>query len=1036
MKSGYMRNRQKKIQKYGQLLPFLLLGASTLFFCCFFAGRLGIFGSNVDWISQHSVIPDYFRQQFYETGELFPEFAANIGGGQNIYHFSYYGLFSPVILISYLFPFIKMGDYLMGASAVSLAASVELLYMWLRKRGFSGRISFMTALMYLLAGPMIFHSYCQIMFVNYMPFLCMAFLGVDRYFEKDGKLLYTFGVLLMILTSFYFSIGGMLVLVLYGIYRYVECKGQIGRDGKKILDDGNIACDLNKKRKCKDGFLKNIACYMKETGNKKDSFDKNIACYKHEKDQIREIKEFLVCKNIVCNINTDGSRRETAGKYMVYNLLDEERQRITIAGFLRDGIRFLWPMLISVLLSGILLIPTAAALTGREETAAGISLASLLIPNLQADRLIYTPYGIGLPTLMITVLLTGFTYKRAEERVLSWGCTAILTIPFFAWALNGGLYVRDKSLIPCLPLLCYLIACYFRKLENKEISFAAGGIPFLMTIGLLAAGQRNSEFSQYGMLFLTDGVIMAGCFLLFWRKKGLMLLMTPPAVFLILYGSVLHERAGRIESREFYEKVTDPAIGQAIREILEEDRGFYRLEQAGSESENAADLNRVWDMGQYISSVYSSSYNKEYQEFRKNTFEVEEPFRNDLMQSVSKNPVFLQVMGVRYLISKEEVPGYELVRNGDGMDMYENRCAAPVAYVTDRLISEDTYDELGFPYNQMALAYGAVRPEEKESPESGSSDGGTAGSGSAGEEKAGRRSAEDRKADGGNAGDRQAGGGSAGDGKAENEIKMERQILEEVRQALKPAEIALPTEKTDSLQIVKTENGYRIQADKTGTVRVDISGIGDMDASEADRILFLQFQVKNNHPSQDVAVRLKGERNKLTARNHFYYNGNTTFSFAVLLEQGEQQAELSLGKGDYEITGITGFLGNWAKQTKEEQSGRLYQSELHLDRERTKGNVIAGSVDVEREGYFVTSIPYDPNFEVRMDGKAVETEKVNTAFLGFSIGKGKHDVELVYHAPGRKAGAGCSVSGAVLLLFLAAGGHVRERILRRKTGGA
>jgi len=1034
------------MQKYGQLLPFLLLGVSTLLFCWLFAGRLGIFGSNVDWISQHSVIPDYFRQQFYETGELFPEFAANIGGGQNIYHFSYYGLFSPVILISYLFPFIKMGDYLMGASAVSLAASVELLYMWLLKRGFSGRISFMTALMYLLAGPMIFHSYCQIMFVNYMPFLCMAFLGVDRYFEKGGKLLYTCGVLLMILTSFYFSIGGMLVLVLYGIYRYVECKGQIGRDGKTILDIGNIACDLNKPRNSKNGFLKNIVCYMSGRGNKKDSFYKNIACYKHGDDQLREIKGFLVWENIVCNIKSNGIRRKSAGKYIVYNVPDEERQRITIAGFLWDGIRFLWPMLISVLLSGILLIPTAAALTGREETAAGISLASLLIPNLQVDRLIYTPYGIGLPTLMITVLLTGFTYKRAEERVLSWGCTAILMIPFFAWALNGGLYVRDKSLIPCLPLLCYLIACYFKKLENKEISFAAGGIPFLMTIGLLAAGQRNSEFSQYGTLFLTDGAIMAGCFLLFWRKKGLMLLMAPPAAFLILYGSVLHERAGRIESREFYEKVTDPAIGQAIGEILEEDRGFYRLEQVGSESENAADLNRIWDMGQYISSVYSSSYNKEYHEFRKNTFEVEEPFRNDLMQSASKNPVFLQLMGVRYLISKEEVPGYELVRNGDGMDMYENRCAAPVAYVTDRLISEDTYDELGFPYNQMALAYGAVRPEEKESPESGSSDGGTAGSGSAEDRKAGGRSAEDRQAGGGSAedrkaggrsaGDRQAGGGSAGDGKAENEIKMERQILEEVRQALRPAEIVLPTEKTDSLQIVKTETGYRIRADKTGTVQVDISGIGDMDASEADRILFLQFQVKNNHPSQDVAVRLKGERNKLTARNHFYYNGNTRFSFAVLLEQGEQQAELSLGKGDYEITGITGFLGNWAKQTKEEQSGRLYQSELHLDRERTKGNVIAGSVDVEREGYFVTSIPYDPNFEVRMDGKAVETEKVNTAFLGFSIGKGEHDVELVYHAPGRKAGACCSVSGAVLLLFLVAGGHARERMLRRKTGGA
>ena len=177
---------------------------------------------------------------------------------------------------------------------------------------------------------------------------------------------------------------------------------------------------------------------------------------------------------------------------------------------------------------------------------------------------------------------------------------------------------------------------------------------------------------------------------------------------------------------------------------------------------------------------------------------------------------------------------------------------------------------------------------------------------------------------------------------------MERRILEEVRQALKPAEIVLPAESSDSLQIVKTGDGYRIRAEKTGTVRAEISGMGEMDGREPDRsgdsgteateaeeprrgmdsgsgtadpadaaepgqILFLQFQVKNHHPSQDVAVRLEGEQNKLTAGNHFYYNGNTTFSFAVLLEQGEQSAELSFGKGDYEITGLTCFLGGWGK---------------------------------------------------------------------------------------------------------------------------
>ena len=98
----------------------------------------GVFGSKVDWISQHSVLPDYFRQLFYETGNLFPNFAPDIGGGQNIYNFSYYSLFSPLILLSYALPFVKMADYIMAVSIIGLAASVYLFYAWLIKRGSRG----------------------------------------------------------------------------------------------------------------------------------------------------------------------------------------------------------------------------------------------------------------------------------------------------------------------------------------------------------------------------------------------------------------------------------------------------------------------------------------------------------------------------------------------------------------------------------------------------------------------------------------------------------------------------------------------------------------------------------------------------------------------------------------------------------------------------------------------------------------------------------------------------------------------------------
>ena len=72
--------------RYTQLRVSILFIFLTLLFCWLFCGKYGVFGSKVDWISQHSVFPDYFRQQFYDTGDFFPEFALDIGGGQNIYH--------------------------------------------------------------------------------------------------------------------------------------------------------------------------------------------------------------------------------------------------------------------------------------------------------------------------------------------------------------------------------------------------------------------------------------------------------------------------------------------------------------------------------------------------------------------------------------------------------------------------------------------------------------------------------------------------------------------------------------------------------------------------------------------------------------------------------------------------------------------------------------------------------------------------------------------------------------------------------------
>lgn len=228
------KSRKKKGQPKGRRNGFLegLTGkdftAAGLFFfslllCRLFVLQYGVFGSSIDWISQHSTLADYFRKRFYATGNLFPDFAWNLGGGQNIYHFAYYGLLSPTVLLSYLFPFIPMDLWVMGSSALLYAADAVLFYQWISKKGLHYGNCLFTSLFFTCSTALLYHSYNQLMFVNYMPFLLLALLGVDRHFQKRKSGLLILSVLGMILTSFYFSVGGLLALTAYAVTEYLKC---------------------------------------------------------------------------------------------------------------------------------------------------------------------------------------------------------------------------------------------------------------------------------------------------------------------------------------------------------------------------------------------------------------------------------------------------------------------------------------------------------------------------------------------------------------------------------------------------------------------------------------------------------------------------------------------------------------------------------------------------------------------------------------------------------------------------------------------
>lgn len=845
-----------KVKRY---IPYLLLTGLTLFFCRMFVGRYGIFGAKVDWLSQHSVLPDYFRQQFYATGKLFPEFAANLGGGQNIYHFAYYGLYSPLILPSYLLPFVKMSDYIMAVSITGLTASVLLFYYWLKSRKTDTGTAFILSLMFLLAGPMIGQYSGQIMFVDYMPFLCLALIGVDQYFEQEKSGLFTISVFLMIMTSFYFSIGGMLALVLYGLHRYFE---------------------------------------------------------------------------------------------------QREECRVTVSTFLIDGLCFVRPMLLAVLMGSFFLVPTALALTGGRSKGQNISLASFFIPQITVERFAYSIYGIGLTTLVITVLLTGLLYRKVYEKVLTYGCVIVLAIPVFAYLLNGGLYIRDKVFIPFLPLLCYLISIYLEKCRKRELSFIAGIVPYIITT-IFVYIARN-QFVSKGIgesiwkALLAESILFLICYVLYCamkryykETKEILMLALPSVICLAVTMNTFYQmKPDRYVSRKLYRDVVGEQNRQAVKEALKDDDGYYRTEQMGSDDENAADLNRIWDVDQNITSIYSSAYNPDYQTFRQKTFRLEEPFRNGMMQSVSKNPVFQRMMGVRYIVSDSDVPGYTLVKKCGTTGIYQNKDAAPVMYATDRVMTEEEYKKLAFPYNQTAFLEYAVVGEHTESSD------------------------------------------------------------QNIMTAYKPV----------SMKKADAQDGWRIHAKKMKKTTFSIQQVQQKTAQEKkqeNRVLFLKFRVDNAHPNKDVAVWINGIRNKLSAKDHVYYNENKTFTYAVPLKDGEDNISVTFGKGKYQLSQVQAYLGSLP-----ERSETLYQSEVQVDKKQTKDNVIQGMIQVKNNGWFITSIPYDTHFKMYIDGKETKIQKVNMAFLGCKIRRGKHEVKIIYHAPGTTTGKVLSLIGIAGFLLV------------------
>lgn len=543
-----------------------------------------LYGSTKDWNQQHWIIPEYFRKLFYENHDLFPDFAFNLGSGQNIYNFSYYGFLSPIILVSYLLPFIPMRTYIIISTIFMLLLSVVLIYFFIKKK-YDSKIAFISSFIFLMATPLIFHSHRHIMFMNYMPFLILGYYGVDDYFSKNKSFLLTLSVFLMIMTSYFFSVSGIVSIILYGIY-----------------------------------------CYIKKN------------------------------------------------------------KRITVKSFLLDGIKFLIPILIGVLMSSILIVPTFYSLLNGRSSSVPINIFKLFLPKLDISNLLYNSYSIGLSSIALFSLIENIFNKR-ENCFLSLSLIIILIFPIILYLLNGFLYVDAKVLIVFLPAFILLISNTLSNVINQKIRYRY--LAFL-TIFVCSVIMFFDTFSLLHVLLCELPVMLLTIYLV--NKKGNFKYFYYFLLPVLLIISICLNIGDNLVSKDIVDK--NSAL---VNKILDSDSSFYRI---GVYDQDLDSANKVYDLEYYESNVYSSSSSINLKDFYYNRLGNEIIFRSYGMMTNTSNLFYNIYTGNKYVVSRIfDSYLYDEIYSG----IYKNDKVLPVGYATDKLMSLKYYNSLSYPDNIYAF---------------------------------------------------------------------------------------------------------------------------------------------------------------------------------------------------------------------------------------------------------------------------------------------------------------------------------------------
>ena len=179
-----------------------------------------------------------------------------------------------------------------------------------------------------------------------------------------------------------------------------------------------------------------------------------------------------------------------------------------------------------------------------------------------------------------------------------------------------------------------------------------------------------------------------------------------------------------------------------------------------------------------------------------------------------------------------------------------------------------------------------------------------------------------------------------------------------------------------------------------------------------DDVFILSFDVNEDACSADSGkvITINGMSNFVACKDYLYSGHHTHFAYHLLNDT--QTLTVTMSAGEYHISNLRLWKISMNDITN------FVRSVGHPSEFQMNGNEMSFEISSDGEGYLVSTLPYDRNYRILIDGIEVTPEIVNTAFLGAPISNGTHQVTIIYQDSSIVLGVICSVSGVVLLGFI------------------